>query len=137
MSFDWWINRPSYIKTQIDEAFDEVLRRQAFCERTTIKYGQEYVKKSSTDNILENIISLTEAKDKLNQYYQEYDDAIEEIRAFMYEKLPRKQADILDWRYCHLCSVDRIAEIKHLKKSSVYASCRRALANLREAYDAK
>lgn len=134
MNFDSWINRPSSLMEQIQDAEEEVMRCQSRCERTTINYGEEYIKTSRTDSVTKNILELDEAEKKLDTLYQEYFDTIEELREFIYENLPRKQADVLDWRYCHVMTVEKIAEKKKMTKTGVYGACSRALANLKKSY---
>ena len=119
---------------RIKDAEEEVIIRQSRCERTTINYGEEYIKTSRYDSVTKNILELDEARKKLEKLYQEYFDTIEEIREFMYENIPIKQADVLDWRYCHVMPVDRIAEKKKMSKTGVYQACSRAMATLKKAY---
>lgn len=135
MNFDSWINRPSDLREQITDAEEYAERQQAKCERTTINYGEEYIQTSRFDSVTKNILELDEAKKTVNRLYEQYFDTVDEIREFMYANLPLRQADILDWRYCHLFTVDRIAEKKKMTPSGVYTSCKMALAKLRKIYN--
>ena len=137
MDFDSWINIPSDLRDQISEAEEYVMERESLCQRTTINYASERVQISKTNNIENNILELIEARKKVDRLYDEYFESAEELRAFMYEVLPSKQADILDWRYCHVMPVEWIAERKKMTKQGVYQACHRAMINLKKEYYAK
>ena len=98
MTYHEFINRPRALRIKIEHKIEDVRLKESACMTSTSPLNERV--QTSTKNTAEaSYVRYIDAKNCLVKLMDEYDDAQNEVRDFLYRNLPLDEADLLEWRY--------------------------------------
>ena len=118
MTYNQFVNRPISMYRRIMHQRETVLRLENICMNTTMEIT-ERVQSSRSNSQERKYVAYSDAKKRLAYMVEEYENACETVRDFLYSSLDESDADILEWKYIDNKSVSEIAEKRNLKPQTV------------------
>lgn len=98
MTYNEFMNRPRRLHRRIVHKADEVAFKLEVCQKTTVSMGERV--QTSPSNVTEiHYADYIDANKKLQSLVKEYNEARDEVTAFLYDNLDFLDADLLEWRY--------------------------------------
>lgn len=133
MTYEEFINRPTDLMLKIEHQTEDVAFKWTLCLNTSQGLS-ERVQTSPNNTQDLKVIRYTAAHQKLLDLQDEYDNACEDVRAFLYGNLKIGDADVLDWKYCSGKTTKEIAGIRNITYAGAANRISRAEARARQKY---
>jgi len=110
MTYNEFMNRPRRLHRRIVHKADEVAFKLEVCQKTTGSMGERV--QTSPANITEiHYADYIDASRKLQNLVKDYNEARDEVTAFLYDNLDFLDADLLEWRYINDKTLKDTAEL--------------------------
>lgn len=133
MTYEEFINRPTDLMLKIEHQTEDVAFKWTLCLNTSQGLSERVQTSPSNTQDLK-VIRYAAAHQKLLDLQDEYDNACEDVRAFLYGNLKIGDADVLDWKYCSGKTTKEIAEIRNITYAGAANRISRAEAKARAKY---
>lgn len=133
MTYEEFINRPTDLMLKIEHQTEDVAFKWTLCLNTSQGLSERVQTSPSNTQDLK-VIRYAAANQKLLDLQDEYDNACEDVRAFLYGNLNINDADVLDWKYCSGKSTTEIAKIRGMSYSGAASKISRAETKARKKY---
>lgn len=135
MTFDEFIRRPQTIDNRIQHQLAEAERLRDLCDRVTAIYGGEKVQTTNENRREIWLTKYADSKHKVTELMEQYDDAVGDLKAWLYANMEFTAAATLEYRYCDNMTNKEIAEITGYAEQSVKNKVSKAIRKARELYE--
>ena len=136
-TYDAFMNRPLRLRSRIEHKADDVAFKLEICLKATTALGGERVQTSRDNTTERHLAEYIDARKKLDAIIDDYNEAVEEVTAFIYGNLDFKDADLLEWKYINGKDLKEIAEITGLAYETIKHRCSSAERTARIKFDTK
>lgn len=135
MTFDEFVGRPQAIDNKIQHRLLQVERLQARCDRVTAVFSEVRVQKSKENARETALIKLIDAKNGIDVLMDEYDEAVADVRQWLYANMETQTASLLEYRYVDNLRNEEIAAQLHYSTQTIKNKISKAIQQARNTYE--